>query len=72
MTALMTYPARLINKYAADLPTLSILVLSFCFVNRLFERHALDYMRCSSRNFQRFLEINITARFRILEKISLS
>ena len=29
----------------------------------------LDYMRCRSRNFQRFLEISITARFGILEKI---
>ena len=25
--------------------------------------HALDLMPCCSRNFQQFLEINITARF---------
>ena len=30
----------------------------------------LDYMRCHSRNLQRFLEISVTSRFGILEKIS--
>ena len=33
---------------------------------------ALDLMPCRSRNFQRVLEINITARFRTLEKIYVS
>ena len=73
----MTCPARLVNKEAEGLSIFSILVLSkfylfslyvFCFVDRLFERHALDYMRCRSRNFKRFLEINHTARLRILKK----
>ena len=40
----------------------------FRFVDRPFGRHALDCMRCRSRNFQRFLEISVTAHFRILEK----
>ena len=70
----MTCVARLVNKLAAGLPTFSILVLSvsffvFSFVNRRFGIHILDYMRCSSRNFLRFLEINITAHFGILGKI---
>ena len=30
--------------------------------------HTLDYMRYFSKNFQRYLEINIMARFGILEK----
>ena len=71
----MTCPARLVDKKAAGLPTFSILVLSFqffCFVDRLFGRHALDYMRCRSRSFQRCLEINVTARFRILKIMSVS
>ena len=73
----MTCSARLVNKEAAGLPAFSILVLSFrlfvfCFVDRFFGRHVLDYTRCRSRNFQRFLEINITARFRIQKKMSVS
>ena len=44
---------------------LSFIFLIFLFFVSLvvFLEDALDYMRCRPRNFQRFLEINITARF---------
>ena len=46
--------------------------ISLFRVNSVFGMHSLDYISCCSRHFQKFLEINITAGFGILENFFLS